>query len=70
MVNKLVYFLMKKKRSTTDVAQEPPLFPWETEVTDYTEDASGELVPPQTTHETKLTPNGHDKEAPPPSFSP
>jgi hypothetical protein len=78
-VNKRVYFLMKKRLST-EVDQQPPLFPWETEVADYQEDPSGDLTPENLTpeqltpekspekimDETNTLPTGHDKEAPPP----
>jgi hypothetical protein len=72
MVNKRVYFLMKK-RSTTAVDQEPPLFPWETEVTDYSNEPSGDLAaqkisPPETTNETDPALMGNNREAPPPVF--
>lgn len=71
MVNKRVYFLMKK-RLTTEVYQEPPLFPWETEVKDYGNEPSGDLVaekisPPETTDETNQVLTGNTKEAPPPA---
>ncbi len=71
MVNKPVYFLMKK-RLTTAVDQEPPLFPWETEVRDYGNEPSGDLatgtIPiPETTNETNQVLTGNTKEAPPPS---
>jgi hypothetical protein len=71
MVNKRVYFLMKK-RLTTEVDQEPPLFPWETEVKDYSNEPSGELTagkisPPETTDETNQVLAGNTKEAPPPA---
>jgi hypothetical protein len=71
MVNKRVYFLMKK-RLTTEVDQEPPLFPWETEVKDYSNEPSGDLTagkisPPETTDETNQVLTGNTKEAPPPA---
>ncbi len=71
MVNKRVYFLMKK-RLTTEVDQEPPLFPWETEVKDYGNEPSGDLVAekistPETTDETNQFLAGNTKEAPPPA---
>jgi hypothetical protein len=71
MVNKRVYFLMKK-RLTTEVDQEPPLFPWETEVKDYSNEPSGDLAaekisPPETTDETNQVLTGNTKEAPPPA---
>lgn len=69
MVNKRVYFLMKK-RLTTEVDQEPPLFPWETEVKDYSNEPSGDLAAEKMSETTKdinqiLT--GNNREAPPPS---
>ena len=76
MVNKRVYFLMKK-RLTTEVDQEPPLFPWETEVKDYGNEPSGDLTAEQatekissleTTSETNQVVTGNTKEAPPPAF--
>ncbi len=72
MVNKPVYFLMKK-RLTTEVDQEPPLFPWETEVTDYSNEPSGDLAAqkiftPETTDETDQALTGNNREAPPPAF--
>jgi hypothetical protein len=80
MVNKRVYFLMKK-RLTTEVDQEPPLFPWETEVKDYGNEPSGDLIAeqvaekatekissPETTDETNQVLSGNTKEAPPPAF--
>jgi hypothetical protein len=36
-----VYFLMKRRLSK-EVNQEPPLFPWETEVNDYPEELTGD----------------------------
>jgi hypothetical protein len=71
MVNKRVYFLMKK-RLTTEVDQEPPLFPWETAVTDYTNDPSGDLTAPKisspaATTETNQSLTGNNNEAPPPA---
>jgi hypothetical protein len=71
MVNKRVYFLMKK-RLTTEVDQEPPLFPWETEVQDYSNEPSGELAAekissPETTDETNQVLTGNTTEAPPPA---
>jgi hypothetical protein len=71
MVNKRVYFLMKK-RLTTEVDREPPLFPWETEVKDYSNESSGDLVAekifsPETTDETNQVLAGNTKEAPPPA---
>jgi hypothetical protein len=71
-VNKRVYFLMKKRLST-EVDQQPPLFPWETEVADYKEDPSGDLTPDRTPEkspekimdETNMGQTGNDKEAPP-----
>jgi hypothetical protein len=65
MVSKRVYFLMKK-RLLTEVDREPPLFPWETEVTEYTEEVSEELSSSNIQDETNSVPTGHDKEAPPP----
>ncbi len=73
MVNKRVYFLMKK-RLTTEVDQEPPLFPWETEVKDYGNEPSGDLTAekatekissPETTDETNQVVTGNTKGAPP-----
>jgi hypothetical protein len=71
MVNKRVYFLIKK-RLTTEVDQEPPLFPWETEVTDYTNEPSGDLAAQKisahkTTDETNSRLTGNNQEAPPPA---
>jgi hypothetical protein len=75
MVNKRVYFLMKK-RLTTEVDQEPPLFPWETEVKDYGNEPSGDLTvenvvekisTPETTDEIDQVLTGNTKEAPPPA---
>ncbi len=75
MVNKRVYFLMKKQL-TTAVDQEPPLFPWETEVKDYGNEPSGDLAvekvvekisTPETTDETNQVLTGNTKEAPPPA---
>jgi hypothetical protein len=71
MVNKRVYFLMKK-RLTTEVDQDPPLFPWETEVKDYSNEPSGDLAaekisPPETTDETNQVLTGNTKEATPPA---
>jgi hypothetical protein len=75
MVNKRVYFLMKK-RLTTEVDQEPPLFPWETEVKDYGNEPSGDLTVekaggkifiPETTNETNQVLTGNTKEMPPPA---
>jgi hypothetical protein len=71
MVNKRVYFLMKK-RLTTEVDQEPPLFPWETEVKDYSNEPSGDLAAEkistlETTDETNQVLTGNTKEAPPPA---
>jgi hypothetical protein len=59
MVDKHVYFLMKKRLSTT-VDQEPPIFPWETEVTDYVEEPSGDLAADRTNQDSA----GNNKEAP------
>jgi hypothetical protein len=76
MVNKRVYFLMKK-RLTTEVDQEPPLFPWETEVKDYGNEPSGDLTAekatekissPETISETNQVVTGNTEEAPPPAF--
>jgi hypothetical protein len=75
MVNKRVYFLMKK-RLTTEVDREPPLFPWETEVKDYGNEPSGDLAtekvaekisPPETIDDTNQVLAGNTKEAPPPA---
>ncbi len=75
MVNKRVYFLMKK-RLTTEVDQEPPLFPWETEVQDYGNEPSGDLAtdradeqisPSKTADETNQGLTGNTTEAPPPA---
>jgi hypothetical protein len=75
MVNKRVYFLMKK-RLTTEVDQEPPLFPWETEVKEYGNEPSGDLggdlagekiSPPKNTDETNQFLIGNTREAPPPA---
>lgn len=63
-----------KKRLSTEVDQQPPLFPWETEVADYQEDPSGDLTPDQNPEKipekimdetNNDVPTGHDKEAPP-----
>jgi hypothetical protein len=76
MVNKRVYFLMKK-RLTTEVDQEPPLFPWETEVKDYGNEPSGDLTAekatekifsPETISETNQVVTGNTEEAPSPAF--
>jgi hypothetical protein len=72
MVNKPVYFLMKK-RLTTEVDQKPPLFPWETEVKDYSNEPSGDLAAekvstPETIDETNQVLTGNTKETPPPAF--
>ena len=71
MVNKRVYFLMKK-RLTTEVDREPPLFPWETEVKDYSNEPSGDLTTekistPETTNATNQVLTGNTKEVPPPA---
>jgi hypothetical protein len=57
VVNKQVYFLIKKRLSA-DSDQEPPLFPWETVIEEYTEDG------------VEQPPNGHDKSEPPPAGQP
>jgi hypothetical protein len=57
MVDKQVYFSIKKRLSA-DHDPEPPLFPWETVMADYTEDG----VEP--------VPDGHDKSEPPPAGEP
>jgi hypothetical protein len=72
MVNKRVYFLMKK-RLTTEVDREPPLFPWETEIKDYGNEPSGDLaapkiLAPEATDETDRDLTGNNTEAPPPAF--
>jgi hypothetical protein len=61
VVDKLVYFLMKRRLSK-DENQEPPLFPWETEVKDYPEETTAEDADP--------TLNGHSKSDPPPDDAP
>jgi hypothetical protein len=71
MVNKRVYFLLKK-RLTTEVGQEPPLFPWETEVQDYSNDSSGDLTaaaisPVENPDEKNQIVSGNNTEAPPPA---
>ena len=57
MVDKLVYFLMKRRLSK-DVNQEPPLFPWETEVQEYPEETTAE--------DADLDLGGNTKSDPPP----
>jgi hypothetical protein len=56
VVDKLVYFLIKRRLSK-DGSQQPPLFPWETEVTDYPEENAVNDEDP--------SPNGHVKNEPP-----
>jgi hypothetical protein len=70
MVNKRVYFL-RKNRLTTAVNQQPPLFPWETEVTDYNNEPSGDLAAekisaPETIDATNQVLTGNNQKAPPP----
>jgi hypothetical protein len=67
VVDKLVYFLMKR-RFAKDANQPLPLFPWETEVTDYSESAV-EAQTDDFTAETGTDPtsDGHDKSNPPAS---
>jgi hypothetical protein len=60
VVDKLVYFLMKRRLSNDKIDPEPPLFPWETEVTDYAED-SGDLSAGDADGDR----DGHDKTDPP-----
>ena len=60
-----MYFFIKKRLST-EVDQVLPLFPWETEVTDYVEEPSGELAPNATNQDA----DGNTKEAQPPPSTP
>jgi hypothetical protein len=52
VVNKRVYFLIKKRLSN-EIDRELPLFPWETEVEEYAEDDPNQPVA------------GNDKSGPP-----
>lgn len=59
MVDKRVYFLMKR-RLFREVKQELPLFPWETEVKDYPEGWAEDDADPLIAGHPKVEPPNHD----------